>query len=145
IIASEKSWGEPGAFMTAFTTNQSNASIMSLDGSPVARPLIELVSGKVQIWEGSASQLLATLRISGNEFRSPAGRPVNARALSVALRRLSPALRAAGIRVSFIRSGSNTTIRIERAPGLAKLAPAPAANNITSTYPEFGAAGRSQG
>ena len=86
------------------------------------------------IWEGTASQLLEALTDKATERLIRSNKwPKAPSALSGALRRVSSQLRHSAIEVTFIRSKTGRTIRLER---LAKSpSPAsPASPTSTSTY-----------
>ena len=86
-------------FLDAYTRNRTNAHSQTLEASSVYGPLTALLMAKD--WEGTATALLGELEILVDEkTRRLKGWPSNGRALSNALRRLAPNLRAIGIEVS---------------------------------------------
>jgi hypothetical protein len=117
IAACEPALGwEPGAFLAAYQSNRKTANEASLESSPVARCIIELVPEAE--WQGTAQELLTAIeaRASESERRLRIW-PKTPRALSGALRRLAPSLRASGLYVDFARpSGANSarTVIIHR-------------------------------
>ena len=100
---------EPGlgladrAFLDAFTSNQAEGHLLALEASPVARAVTLFMTDKVE-WEGTAADLRREL--SGDEIGQSHLKewPQDARNLSVALRRLAPNLREAGIDVQFFKA-----------------------------------------
>ena len=68
-------------------------------------------------WEGTATELLALLEdVADEKTRKQKAWPESARALSNALRRLAPNLRAAGIDLGFDgrKHGGKRVIRVDR-------------------------------
>ena len=83
-------------FIDAYAANRHEGHALALEISPISTPLIKLVSGGV--WEGTSGQLLARLaEIAGAEVTSGRDWPKSPRALTEALKRLAPSLRAMGI------------------------------------------------
>jgi hypothetical protein len=95
------------SFLEAYNTNRENASEQTLEGSPIYRPLLNVVEGFIAIAkrEGyqtnevrlTAEQLLEQLNNGVNpQLQREKDWPKNARSLSGKLKRLAPALRKAG-------------------------------------------------
>lgn len=105
VVAAEPALGwEPGTFLAAYARNRDGANELGLEASPVAVALRELLATAPvgTPFPGTATEWLGFLsRKVSPEFRHQRGWPKNARALSNALRRLAPNLRAAGIDVRF--------------------------------------------
>jgi hypothetical protein len=104
------------AFLEAYNGNRAGAHELVLEASPVTGPLRVFLSEQGGTWCGTASDLLGELsrRLAERERegRKPPGWPANGRALSNALRRLAPNLRAVGIDVVFARDGSRQNRRV---------------------------------
>src|SRR5690606_20998536 len=97
------------------------ANETALDSSPIAKYLTELADAD-DGWEGTASDLLATVNDAAGYERSdgkpgkrpPKHWPASPRALAGELKRLAPNLRQAGIEVEFGRTGKSRTICLHR-------------------------------
>jgi len=88
-----------GVFLKAYAGNRNSANEVVLEASPVAGPLQE-----AQPFEGTSSELLKLLNERADDSsRKQQGWPKSARALSGALKRIAPNLRAAGLKVEFRR------------------------------------------
>ena len=100
---------EPGAFVEAYAGNRRDAQEIALDVDPVAVAVRDLIRTREE-WTGSASQLLAELggRVSEDAKHSKAW-PSSPQSLSNRLKRLAPALRAAGIEYGEERTGHSGT------------------------------------
>jgi hypothetical protein len=98
VAAAESSFGwEAGTFMRAYAENQAYGHITAQESSPIYDMVANLVSQHGR-WTGTATTLLAELnRDADYDRRHTTGWPKSASALSSALRRIQPALRAAGI------------------------------------------------
>jgi RepB DNA-primase from phage plasmid len=97
VTASESSWGEPGAFLEAYTCNRNEGNQMAIDASIVAVTLQKYMTSKAS-WSGTATELDNQLKGQlGPEI--PETWPKNARGLSAALRRVIPPLRSTGLDV----------------------------------------------
>jgi hypothetical protein len=93
-------WPE-GEFLAAYQTNRQSAHEAALEDSPVAPAVRALMAGR-GAWEGTATELLQELNGRRPESAKPPDRwPKGGRGLSGQLRRLAPALRAAGLDVAF--------------------------------------------
>jgi hypothetical protein len=97
VTAAEPALGwKPGTFIGAYAANRHEGHALTLEVSPISAPLTELASQGS--WQGTSSQLLAKLaEIAGAEVTNGRDWPKNARALTEALKRLAPSLRAMGI------------------------------------------------
>jgi hypothetical protein len=101
-VAVEQGLGwSKGEFLKSYDANISGAHEVVVESSPVGQAVRALVE-EVE-WTGTVSELLETLtnRVAEATKRSKAW-PTSARALSGALRRLAPNLRALGVEVSFL-------------------------------------------
>lgn len=100
----------------ALEQNSKIVTAAALDADPVAQALFDLAARKK--WSGTAAQLLDALeeRVPYMERRQRGEWPGNARALSVRLRRLAPALRQAGLDVSLPGTGGRKGRPIEVRP-----------------------------
>jgi hypothetical protein len=93
---------EPGAFLEAYSGNREQANELALDAAVIVPPLRDLLSAKGGYWQGTATELLHDLDEQAPErTRKAQGWPTNGRALSNALRRIAPNLRAGGLEVTF--------------------------------------------
>jgi putative DNA primase/helicase len=103
---------EPQVFLDAYVQNRDDAHALAVEGSAVAQA-VHTLAGKEKHWGGTATELLVALKaqaVLGPE--SLQGLPKNARALSAALRRLAPDLRALGVTITFSRDPD--TLRTRR-------------------------------
>lgn len=108
IIAAEESLGQrDGAFLDAYSDNRADATDLALEASPVASVVREFTvklgrmapALQVELWRGTASELLAELNsLAGERQRNPAW-PRDAARLSGKLKRMAPALRDVGVNV----------------------------------------------
>lgn len=117
---------EPGGFMRAYAGNRSEANELALNDDPVAVAVRRLLSDLDQ-WSGTSTELLAALREMVDEpvTRSKAW-PAAPNSLSNRLKRISPALREAGVeyeeriegrdkrRVKTVRRMPEETVRAAR-------------------------------
>jgi energy-coupling factor transporter ATP-binding protein EcfA2 len=106
-----------GTFANAYLSNRREAHDLVLEGSPLPGVLRDLLTGK-EVWEGTATELLNTLtsRVDPTT-QGLKGWPRTARALTNALRRLAPNLRATGVAVEFAKTtGGKRLIRIVAQP-----------------------------
>jgi hypothetical protein len=107
---------EPGAFMKAYLRNRVNANAIALETSPIADLIIDLIENSP--WQGTAEKLLLKLRgFAPDEIAIRKSWPKTGKVLSGMLRRLSTALRRAGVEVSFWRDNSprrNRMISVKR-------------------------------
>ncbi|MDQ3797174.1 MAG: hypothetical protein M3294_06345 [Pseudomonadota bacterium] len=100
---------EKGTFIRAYQDNRQSAIEASLEGSPVATVLREMVK-EVLHWEGTATELLNLLWQRADErTKMQRSWPKSAKGLSGQLRRLATALRATGIEIKHKRAGKGGT------------------------------------
>ena len=109
----ELPWQE-GTFLRAYTSNRASANETALEASPVAAEVLRLVAN-CEAWQGPAAELLRVLEKRADE-KVVKGQtwPKNPRALSAALRRLAPNLRADGTSVEFFEDSRPKQIRLGR-------------------------------
>jgi hypothetical protein len=89
----------PGAFMEAYRRNRRDASEGLLEDSLLVGP-IRAIAAAVAAWEGTSTALLAEMaRHSTEAAMKEKTWPKSPRALSAALRRIAPAMRASGLHV----------------------------------------------
>ncbi len=150
VVACEPALPWPaGGFFDAFAGNRESAHELALEASPIVDPLRALLDAPASrgAWRGTATELLDALarHLPGGERegkKPPTGWPANGRALSNALRRLAPNLRAVGIDVSFTRTagrGSKRLIVVQRTA--APPSPPPPSPRPSPSAPPGGAAG----
>jgi hypothetical protein len=114
-------WGEavcrsqgwpPGAFLGAYERNRRDAHEAALDDSPVAAAVRSLAA-ECPGWEGTPRELLDELNRRTPDRPAAPPWPKSPRGLSGQLRRLAPALRAAGLSVEFLpRENVRRVIRL---------------------------------
>jgi hypothetical protein len=109
-----------GTFVRAYDTNRSDANDLALEASVLAAPLRAFVE-KNGTWEGTATELVRALDEGADEAsRSQRARqqewPKNGHALSGALRRLAPNLRAVGVTITFHKTKKRRGINLTWAP-----------------------------
>jgi hypothetical protein len=100
VTAAEVSFGwEEGSILTAFRENQASALRTSLEGSPLATAVQQLLAENPE-FGATPTELhnALTLRAPDNQLRTRAW-PKNAQAMSRQLTRLAPALRQLGIEI----------------------------------------------
>lgn len=91
------------AFLYAYASNREAANDLALEASDVAQAVREL-GDRVGVWCGTATHLLEALRTTVEGARAHSHTwPRSAHALSAALRRLTPNLRAVGVHIDFTR------------------------------------------
>jgi len=115
VTAAESQLGlQSDAFMQAYHRNRNAAHELALEASLIVPPLRSLVEGGA--WLGTATELLKKLvEKVDDQTRKQRGGPGDGRALSNALRRLAPNLRAVDINVTFIkRQAGRRPIFIEK-------------------------------
>jgi hypothetical protein len=112
VTAAEPALGwEPRTFVNTFTDNQSNASSIAIEASPVAQA-IKRYMGNCSKWEGMSQELYQSLQ-KYEDLTSKKTWPGNPRALSGVLKRVTPPLLSQGIKVFFHKrnsQGSKITI-----------------------------------
>jgi hypothetical protein len=114
--AAEKSlnWKED-TFMTAYLENQTSASDLILETSPIASAIQKLTSDKdFEGVEKTATELLDKLSsyASDSDLKSRSW-PANGKALSDRLRRIAPSLRTYKIEVTFRKSHGSRVISVK--------------------------------
>jgi hypothetical protein len=114
----------PEDFMDAYEQNIRSASDIALESSPVAQAVLNLME-HYTVWEGTATQLLATLSsyFDGMPKREC---PQTPQKLSNELRRLEPNLLKAGVTFTSYRKNGGTRermITLSREPGDEPLPP----------------------
>lgn len=119
-----------GTFWTAYTANRAVAVDDVIDADPVALALRTFVTLRT-LWSGTATELLGLLAAQVGERAAQARDwPDNARKFGNRLRRVAPALRAAGIEVGFARASGLRHVHLsllgeEKADTTAQTAPTP--------------------
>jgi hypothetical protein len=101
VTACEATLGwEPGAFLRSYTRARQAATEATLEASAVASALLGFMATHKD-WIGTATELLTALEaeVSDTLRRDRRRWPQSPRGLAGALRRLAPALRAAGLQV----------------------------------------------
>jgi hypothetical protein len=98
-----------GTFMTAYRKNIASCVDISLDASPLANAVLELMEKRVS-WEGTATELLKSLnRRADNDIKRLKAWPKAANRLSNQIRRLRPSFRAVGVDIGEDRKGHDST------------------------------------
>lgn len=112
--AAEESLGlDKGAFISAFMGNRESANELALEASPIASTLIELVQHRGE-WKGNSSELLEALnQRASDETKKQQGWPKRPNALSGAVKRIAPNLRAVGIACNMGRTKAGRFITLE--------------------------------
>lgn len=98
-------------FISAYTKNRDSLSELALEASPVASALLSFMSGR-DIWTGSSADLLGRLTDTSPGAAGSQAWPKSAKGLMGALRRVAPALRAAGITVEHSRTEYARTVTV---------------------------------
>jgi hypothetical protein len=109
----------PGAFITAYTKNRTDANSLALESSPVSGAIMQMMATSAA-WSGTATELLETLAPLAGEAARQKGWPADGARLRKALPRLMPNLREVGIHIHVgDREGKSgrRVIRIERVQG----------------------------
>ena len=106
VTAGETALGcSSGAFLRAYVANREAAEGLSMEASPVAVAMQEEFGVETLEWQGTANALLGKLSLRADfDTRHERTWPKTPQALSNALRRLTPTLRAQGIEVGFARA-----------------------------------------
>lgn len=112
--AAEQSLGlDKGAFISALIGNRESANELALEASPIAATLVELMRQR-GTWKGNSSDLLETLnQYVSDETKKQQGWPKRPNALSGAVKRIAPNLRAAGIECNMGRTKAGRFITLE--------------------------------
>jgi hypothetical protein len=112
---------DTGVIVAAYDANRATANEIAVDASAIGGPIRELVADGAA-WTGTASELLEALgRHISDAAKAQRGWPKNARALSSAIRRLAPNLRAAGIEVTLARESTYERRRLVRVAAIKSL------------------------
>jgi len=103
IDACEESLGmEPGEALTAYRSNRTETHNLALESSPLHDPVIKLAQ---EGFSGTVTDLQVRLNsMTSESIRRSVRWPKAPNALSNALRRMAPNLRAAGIDIQFSRA-----------------------------------------
>lgn len=102
VAAAEPSLGhEPGDFAKALKANRERTVDLALEASPIAAPLRRLVDARSnQSWTGTMGDLLIELQVAVAPHERAPGWPKGATGLAAAVRRIAPALRELGFKVT---------------------------------------------
>lgn len=98
-------------FMTAYTRNREHLAEMALEASPVASALVQFMATRDN-WTGSSVELLDRLADTSPGATASQAWPRSAKGLLGALRRVAPALRAAGITVVQRKTESRNVVDV---------------------------------
>jgi hypothetical protein len=118
-VAAEPTLGlRPGSFLNAYAGNRTEATTLALESSPVVPHICAILDANEK-WTGTASELLSAINSQASEKSTKEiGCPKTPRALSGALRRLAPNLRAIGIDITFLgRESGRRPIALKRLGG----------------------------
>lgn len=113
VTAAEESLGwEPGAFLTTYEANRRSGHDLALDASMIGAP-IRAFMARHEEWTGTAAELREELAVLADE-RSVRSKfwPGNAWAMSNALNRHAPNLRAVGVEVERARKHGGSRDRL---------------------------------
>lgn len=139
ITACEAGLGWPaGTFLKAYTANRASANDTAIEASLVGTLVQSFMAGR-DTWQGTSSDLLAELdQVANENMRKRRDWPRSPRKVSGDLRRVAPNLRAAGIDVSFRKSGKRLIIlgRTSGDPD-ATYGEAPTGRNVHNILPEL--------
>ena len=107
-VAAEAALGiKSGAFLLAYCDNAGDANALALESSVIASHICAFLEDHND-WTGTAAELLKEINArAGDNLTREKGWPRTARALSGALRRLAPNLRAIGIQITFLERESH--------------------------------------
>lgn len=115
-------------FMSAYTRNRDGLAEMALEASPVASALMTFMTVR-DTWTGSSADLLGRLTDTSPGAAGNQAWPKSAKGLLGALRRVAPALRAAGITVDHQRTNTRNVVEVCKArlqaPQVPHVPPAP--------------------
>ncbi len=133
--AAEESLGlESSAFMSAFMGNRESANELALEASPIASAVIDFAQQQ-RYWKGKTSELLDEINLRVNEeVKKQRGWPKRSNALSGALNRIAPNLRAIGINFSIGRTKTGRYLTLEyngKTPSLSSSASSSVENGYT--------------
>jgi hypothetical protein len=144
-VACERGAGEPEAFLNAFQRNYETTDSTALEANPAAQVLLRVFDSQDPIgrWKCTASELLQLLEENATERESRSlAWPKSPRSLSNELRRLTPQLERAGLRIHWGRAGKERK-RIIEITRITSLATVPAAD--TTAFPEYADEPESEG
>ncbi len=102
------------AFMDAYQRNRAHLADLAVEASPVASALVSFMDAR-DSWAGSSSDLLGRLADTNPGAAGSQAWPRSPKGLLGALRRVAPALRAAGITAEYSRTGSARTVTVCKA------------------------------
>lgn len=102
---------EAGAFINAYTANRRDAQDLALDADPVAQAIAELVDTKCE-WTGTAGELAKAIKPDD----APKWWPATGQAMSGALRRAAPTLRAHGYQIIYDEHARPRTWTLRKSP-----------------------------
>lgn len=106
----------PEEFAAAYAGNQAAGLRLGLESSTPGRAIARLMTARSE-WNGTATELLALLRDTTDPSDHKARDwPASPRSLSAALKRLAPALRAAGVSIQTGRTNRGSDIQLRRHP-----------------------------
>jgi hypothetical protein len=109
-VAAEEALGlAPGQFLKAYEENRKTANQAALESSPVVIAINAMFGRKPGAFEGTAAELLEELK--DDQDTRAKGWPKAPRVLSGMLSRIAPNLRAAGIEIEQVTSGSGNAKR----------------------------------
>lgn len=121
IAACEGALGwDSGAFLRAYNENQNDANASLIENDRFATVLVEFINSGVEPFKGPKGLLLTTLEERANidPTRPPDGWPRTPQGVHNKLKRITPALRAAGVEiVQQSRTNKSRDIEIRRVPG----------------------------
>ncbi len=98
-------------FLTAYSRNRDHLSELAIDASPVASALVMFMATRAT-WTGSSADLLGRLADASPGAANSQAWPRSAKGLLGALRRVAPALRAAGLTVDHGRTELARTVTV---------------------------------
>lgn len=108
VAAAEPALGcAEGDFIKAYEGNRKELVEQSLANDPVAQAVLAELDKHNGHWEGTATELYSALTVMGGSIHY---RIKNAQGMANALRRMAPALRAAGVSVEFRHSGKRLIV-----------------------------------
>lgn len=101
-------------FLAAYTRNRDDLADMAVEASPVASALAAFMAAR-DTWSGSSADLLGRLADANPGAAAGQAWPRSAKGLLGALRRVAPALRAAGITAEYSRTEHARTVTVCKA------------------------------
>jgi hypothetical protein len=107
---------QPVAFLAIYQANQANANDVTLEASPVAQAVRDLMKEHTSAWVGTATALLGELESIVNEKTTKQKSwPGSGQTLSNELRRLASNLEPVGITITFgLKVKGRRALRLER-------------------------------